>query len=92
MAPVLETVPQLVLLQPDPATDQSTDSFVLKQTVAVNDPCWPSEMVDADGDMDMAGEQDEVIVIETVADSVESTALVATSVTGLAGGSDAGAV
>jgi CO dehydrogenase nickel-insertion accessory protein CooC1 len=68
LAPVLETVPQFVPLQPDPVTDQLTDWFALKQTEAVNGCCCPSATVAAEGDMDMAGEQDDVIVMDAEAD------------------------
>ena len=91
-APVLEIVPQLVPLQPEPVIDQLTDWSVLKQTVDVNVCCWPSETVAADGDMAIAGEQDDVIVMDAKPVWLELATLVATSVTGFAGGNDAGAV
>jgi hypothetical protein len=90
--PVLETSPQLLPLQPVPAIDQFTAGFVLAQTVAVKDCCCPSATVAAEGEIEMAGEQSEAIVIEAEPDSVGSATLVAISETGFAGGSDAGAV
>lgn len=90
--PVLETVPQFPPLHPDPLTAQVTDWFEVKQTEAVNDCCPPSATVAAVGEMETACAQEEVIVIEAVADRLVSAALVATSVTGFAGGREAGAV
>ena len=66
---------------------------MLKQTDAVKEICPPRPSVAADGEMDTPGEQGGcVTVIEAEADFVVSAALVVTSVTGFAGGNEAGAV
>jgi hypothetical protein len=91
-APVLETVPQFPPLHPEPVTVHVTDWFEVKQTEAVK-ACWPpSATVAAVGEMETACPQEAVIVIEAEAVLVVSAALVATSVTGFAGGREAGAV
>jgi hypothetical protein len=90
--PVLETVPQFPPLHPEPATLQFTDWFVVKHTEAVNDCCPPSATVAAVGEIETACAHEDVIVIDAEAVWLESAALVATSVTGFAGGREAGAV
>jgi hypothetical protein len=64
----------------------------VKQTLAVNDCCCPSDTVAAEGETLMGVAHAAVIVIDDAAVWVESAALVATTVTGFTGGSDAGAV
>ena len=91
-APVLDTVPQFVPLHPVPPIAQLTDWFAVKQTEAVNVCCPPKSTVAAVGEMETACPQADVIVIDAEADWLESAALVATSVTGFAGGNAAGAV
>ena len=91
-APVLETVPQFPPLHPEPVTVHVTDWFEVKQTEAVKLCCPPSATVAAVGEMETACEHEAVIAIEAEADWLVSAALIATSVTGFAGGREAGAV
>ena len=91
--PVLDTVPQFVVLQPEPVTVHVADWFVLKQTDAVNVCCAPSARFALAGVMDTAGlHAGAAIVTAAVADFDGSATLVAVIETVGVAGTVAGAV